>query len=126
MIKLIIHNTTQAITALAQHPIRIQYFNVWLDYPRIHLQLIELYRTMLRCLNKIANDFVFVRPNTHRALETRYLTREARQYNKPIKEFQIVREGFDFANDQAGKDALLIVTGSHYTIGEILKSDNNT
>ncbi len=83
------------------------------------------YRAMLRHLNEIAANFIFVKANTHRALPTRVLHREAEQYGKAIVEFQSVARGVDYAGEISTVDGLILGTGSHYTVGEILKYYKN-
>lgn len=79
------------------------------------------YSTMIRLLSRIADKIIIVRPDTEKALETAPLARIARQSNDYVTEFQTVSEGLTHLTTNNKPGDLLIGTGSHYTVGEILK-----
>jgi dihydrofolate synthase / folylpolyglutamate synthase len=81
------------------------------------------YHAMLRQLNEIATEFIFVKPETERAISPRKLAKEAVKYNKAVREFRTVSDGVDYLIKNASERDLIIGTGSHYTVGEILKYD---
>ncbi|MBN2013469.1 bifunctional folylpolyglutamate synthase/dihydrofolate synthase [candidate division KSB1 bacterium] len=83
------------------------------------------YRSMLQSLNAISKEFIFVKANTYRALSTHILMHEAEKFGKPMSEFQNVIDGMDYATSHVDSSGFILGTGSHYTVGEILKYHKN-
>ncbi|MCI0493735.1 bifunctional folylpolyglutamate synthase/dihydrofolate synthase, partial [candidate division KSB1 bacterium] len=78
------------------------------------------YQSMIKKLCSIAKRIIAVRPDTHRALEAKVLARTVEKYQVPVYPFNDVRSGFDFALNTISEDTLILGTGSHYTVGEII------
>ncbi|MBN1154539.1 bifunctional folylpolyglutamate synthase/dihydrofolate synthase [candidate division KSB1 bacterium] len=84
------------------------------------------YSSMMKLLSQIATHIVVVKSESERAMETAPLAKVARQYNKNVLEFQTVPEGLKYLRSISKQGDLLIGTGSHYTVGEILKYNKKT
>jgi len=75
---------------------------------------------MLTELGRFTNVIIITRPMTDKAADTDIL---ARQESRLTGDFQIiphVREAVRVAIDNARPDDVVLVTGSHYTVGEVL------
>jgi dihydrofolate synthase/folylpolyglutamate synthase len=84
------------------------------------------YRTMIKNISKIANRIIAVKADTPRALDPKYLIREAEKYNIQADIFYSVAAGLEHAKKKAGKDTLILGTGSHYTVGELINCYKST
>jgi dihydrofolate synthase/folylpolyglutamate synthase len=62
---------------------------------------------------------VAVQPKTDRALESRVLAFEASRYTETLY-FNSPLEGFRFAQEKADPNDMILISGSHFTVGEIL------
>jgi dihydrofolate synthase/folylpolyglutamate synthase len=78
------------------------------------------YSSMVAEIAPIAQSFIAVQPAQIRALSCETLAYTARKYSNDVIEFNKVSLGFDYALQSASSDSLICVTGSHYTIGEII------
>lgn len=84
------------------------------------------YRAMIKSISKIAHRIIAVKSETHRALDPKYLVTEARKYNIKTDIFYSVEAGLEHAIKSAGKDTLILGTGSHYTVGELINCYKST
>lgn len=78
------------------------------------------FRTMLRRLAPITDLFITCKPNSERAAESSVLTREIKKYKIPCITKTDVIAALETARRHAGPLDLICVTGSLYTIGEVL------
>lgn len=70
----------------------------------------------------IADLVVLTEPNTPRAAKKETLFPIAKPFAKKVKFIENVKEAYDFAKSVAKKDDIICVTGSFYTIGEVLET----
>jgi len=75
---------------------------------------------MLASLEEIAAQFVFVTPSTTRALPGRRLYELMLKHPVPVRFGGTVRNGFRHSLRLVGPKTPLLVTGSHYVVGEVL------
>ena len=78
------------------------------------------YVAMIKKLAPLADKFIAVKANTNRALSPTVLANVAAKYSGSVSKFKSIKEGMDFAINYARKDDLILGTGSHYTVSEIL------
>lgn len=78
------------------------------------------YGAIVAELAPIAHKFIAVQPNSKRALDCSELAKLARGWTNDVFEFNKVSLGLEFAFKQVGPEDLILVTGSHYTVGEIM------
>ncbi len=78
------------------------------------------YTSMIRELIPVARTFITVRPRTRRALPERTLRKELSAQNAPVRRGGSVSEGLTVARRIAGKRWKVLVTGSHYVVGEAI------
>jgi dihydrofolate synthase / folylpolyglutamate synthase len=79
------------------------------------------YRTMLQELAGAVSAIVVVVPKTGRALTAGVLAREARKTGMMVRRGGSVKEGLKLARRMAGRSGTVLVTGSHYVVGEALE-----
>ena len=84
------------------------------------------YLAMIRIICSIADRIIIVKPETHRAVEPEILADAALSFQIPVNKFNNVAEGLSYAVKDASKDDLILGTGSHYTIGEIINFYKNS
>jgi len=78
------------------------------------------YYSMLSEIAPIAQQLITVQPEHKRTLGSKALAGVARQFTPEVFEFDQVSSGLNFAIQNTSPDSLICVTGSHYTIGEVL------
>ena len=83
------------------------------------------YQAMLSEIAPFAQPFIAVQPMQQRALDYKTLATAARQFTAKVLEFERVSTGFDFALRHILPDTLICITGSHYTVGEILAREKS-
>jgi folylpolyglutamate synthase/dihydropteroate synthase len=64
--------------------------------------------------------FVTVQPETKRALPETALRKHIARLNLPVRKGGSLREGLSIARKEARKDWMVLVTGSHYVVGEAI------
>jgi dihydrofolate synthase/folylpolyglutamate synthase len=84
------------------------------------------YQAMIKLICLAANRLIAVQPATHRALEIEKITNVAQKYSIPVHKFDNVAAGLNYALSTANKNTLVLGTGSHYTVGEIINSYKST
>ncbi|MBD3290930.1 hypothetical protein GF337_19135 [candidate division KSB1 bacterium] len=84
------------------------------------------YRAMVKNISAIASRIIAVKADTHRALDPRYLVREAEKHNIPAEAFTSVAAGLEHALGKSGKKTIILGTGSHYTVGELINCYKST
>ena len=82
------------------------------------------FKTMIKQLSEIVDLFVICKSHSHRAAEIETLSKEVRKYKKPFILENDINLALAKAKEFADKDDLICVTGSLYTIGEVMKIEN--
>jgi dihydrofolate synthase/folylpolyglutamate synthase len=80
---------------------------------------------MLADLNRFADVIIIAKPNTNRAANPETLAKQASQVTNNFQVIQDVGEAYDAALKAAKKSDIVLVTGSHYTVGEVLSHTGN-
>ena len=75
---------------------------------------------MLTELNRFANVIIITEPITDRAADSETLARQASHITSNFQIIPHVRDAFKAALNHAKDDDIVLVTGSHYTVGEVL------
>jgi len=75
---------------------------------------------MLNELNRFAKVIIITKPMTDRAADTEVLARQATQISSNFQVIPHVRDAFKAAVEFAKAEDVVLVTGSHYTVGEVL------
>ena len=83
------------------------------------------FKSMIKQLSEIVDLFVICKSHYHRAAETEILSKEVEKYKKDYILENDINLALAKAKEFADKDDLICVTGSLYTIGEVLKSVSN-
>ncbi|MEX2117800.1 MAG: folylpolyglutamate synthase/dihydrofolate synthase family protein [Bacteroidota bacterium] len=116
MIADVAHNTdglrtlVKALRALGIHKAHVV-FGVMKDKP---------VRTMIRVLAEVARSIAAVEPGTNRSLPAAEVGREFRRLRIPVFYQGPVAGGVALARSVAGKKGTVLVTGSHFVVGEAL------
>ena len=77
---------------------------------------------MVRIMKEFADTVIAVTPFAERALQAAALIKELKKYNISNINGKTPVSGLDIAYNTANSTDLIFITGSHYTVGEILKS----
>ena len=80
------------------------------------------YAKMLKELDRIASVIILARPMTDRAADPELLAEEIAKSHTNYKVIPMVNEAYRTAKDICGPGEIILVTGSHYTVGEVLSS----
>ena len=80
------------------------------------------YRQMLKYLSKVTDFYIFTKPKSERALSPLILAESIGSFNVAITDS--IKEAIKLAEKIAGRNDLILVTGSHYLVGPVLKSFN--
>ncbi len=78
------------------------------------------FRKMIKKLSEVVDEFVISTPHSDRAADLRELERAVRRTNKPYYIAGNVIEGYKKAMSLATDEDMICITGSLYTVGEIL------
>lgn len=79
------------------------------------------FNTMMKLLSQKADHIIIAKPDSKRAMDTESLAGIAKKYNDNVDFFQHVTDGIRYIDKISEKNDLIIGTGSHYTVGEIIK-----
>jgi len=79
------------------------------------------FKSMIKQLSEIVDLFVICKSHYHRAAETEILSKEVEKYKKDYILENDINLALAKAKELADKDDLICVTGSLYTIGEVMK-----
>lgn len=77
-------------------------------------------RPMIAALRPIASGAIIVQPSTDRARSAKELMKEFKSAKIPILFTGSVRQGTAFAVKEAGSIGTVLITGSHFVVGEAL------
>ena len=78
------------------------------------------YAKMLKELDQIAGIIILARPMTDRAADPQMLAEEIAKSRTNYKVIPMVHEAYKAARDICDPGDVILVTGSHYTVGEVL------
>jgi dihydrofolate synthase/folylpolyglutamate synthase len=80
------------------------------------------YHNMLKELDRIAAVIILTRPMTDRAADPNILAEDIAKIRTNFQVVPMVRDAFLAAKDLCQPDEVILVTGSHYTVSEVLTS----
>jgi folylpolyglutamate synthase/dihydropteroate synthase len=80
---------------------------------------------MLTELSRFTNVIIITKPMTDKAANTDVLARQASHMTGDFQVIPHVREAVKTAIDNARPDDVVLVTGSHYTVGEVLSHSDS-
>ncbi len=75
---------------------------------------------MLRDLDRFADVIILTKPITDRAADPNALACEAARITTNFQVIPHVKDAYKAALEHADKDDVILVTGSHYTVGEVM------
>jgi len=78
------------------------------------------YVEMLNEVGSFAKVIYLTKPITERAADPELLAREVSKQGSNFKVIPVVREAYRYALSQARPEEVVLVTGSHYTVGEVM------
>ena len=79
---------------------------------------------MLTELNRFVNTIILTKPTTDRAADPEVLARQASHITSNYQVIPHVRDAVSSAIEHANEDEVVLITGSHYTVGEALAQMN--
>jgi dihydrofolate synthase/folylpolyglutamate synthase len=123
-----ISNSPVIILDVAHNPAALgrirEYFNEFYENNKIITVFGILsdkdYKQMLEELDRIADVIILTRPMTDRAADPEMLAREISRNGFNINVIPMVGDAYRSAKEIARKDDVILVTGSHFTVGEVL------
>jgi dihydrofolate synthase/folylpolyglutamate synthase len=80
------------------------------------------YEEMIRSLGRISKELIAVKPRIDRAVESRMIVEFARSLGISASDTRSVRSGMAIAIKKARMSDAVLVTGSHYVVGEALEA----
>ena len=80
------------------------------------------YHKMLKELDKFANVIILTRPITDRAADLEVLAEDIAKIHTNFQVIPMVRDAYLAAKALCQPDEVVLVTGSHYTVGEVLSN----
>ncbi|KPJ50682.1 MAG: hypothetical protein AMJ41_01020 [candidate division Zixibacteria bacterium DG_27] len=78
------------------------------------------YVEMLNEVGRFAEVIYLTKPITDRAADPELLASEVSKQGSNFKVIPVVREAYKYALSQARTEEVVLVTGSHYTVGEVM------
>ncbi len=78
------------------------------------------YVEMLNEVGRFAKVIYLTKPITERAADPELLAREVSKQGSNFKVIPVVKEAYKYALSQARPEEVVLVTGSHYTVGEVM------
>lgn len=81
------------------------------------------YERSIEIMAKLCNQFIAVRPDNPRALNLQIAAKTAKQYCKYVSEYDDPIEGLKAAKASCPKDGAVVICGSLYLAGKILKDN---
>src|SRR3990172_6739230 len=82
------------------------------------------YSSMLKLLAPLAKEMTFVQPQGERAARLSDLSRVAKKLKMNCSTADSVQEGYRQVLKSSAREDIICVTGSHYTLGEVLSSSS--
>jgi dihydrofolate synthase/folylpolyglutamate synthase len=83
------------------------------------------YQSMLKEISKKAKFVVLTKPDYKRSAEPEALEETLKQTNTPYEIIPMVKQAYLFALKNTKPDDIICITGSHFTVGELLSSFNS-
>jgi dihydrofolate synthase/folylpolyglutamate synthase len=80
------------------------------------------YHQMLKELDHFADIIILTRPMTERAADINMLAEDIAKIHSNFQVIPMVRDAYQSAKELCHPDEIILVTGSHYTVGEVLQS----
>jgi dihydrofolate synthase/folylpolyglutamate synthase len=80
------------------------------------------YHKMLKELDRIAAVIILTRPMTDRAADPNLLADDIAKIHSNFQIIPIVRDAYNSARELAQPNEVILITGSHYTVGEVLQT----
>jgi dihydrofolate synthase / folylpolyglutamate synthase len=80
------------------------------------------FHKMLKELDTIANVIILTRPMTERAADPNMLADDIAKIHGNFQVIPKVRDAYQSAKELCKPDEVILVTGSHYTVGEVLSN----
>jgi dihydrofolate synthase/folylpolyglutamate synthase len=80
------------------------------------------YPAMLQSLSRISRELIAVAPKIERALDSKVVAVTARHLGMHVRDGGSVKRGVAIAVDKAGPSDTILITGSHYVVGEALQA----
>jgi dihydrofolate synthase/folylpolyglutamate synthase len=125
-----ISNSPDIILDVAHNPAAIsrirEYFKEFYPDQRIIAVLGILsdkdYHQMLKELDRVAEVIILTRPMTDRAADPNILAEDIAKIHSNFQVVPIVRDAYQSAKELAQPNEVILVTGSHYTVAEVLQS----
>lgn len=77
------------------------------------------YTELTNILNKAADEYVCVTPNSDRALPAEELAESLKRFGKPVTVCRSIEEGVRMAKERAGIDNVVCAVGSLYMVGAV-------
>jgi len=81
------------------------------------------YHEMLKELDRIAEIIILTRPMTDRAADPGILAEDIAKIHTNFQVIPIVRDAYQAARDLCKPEEVILVTGSHYTVAEVLSNN---
>jgi dihydrofolate synthase/folylpolyglutamate synthase len=78
------------------------------------------YEKMIKKLSEVVDFAVATQPKIGRALNCKTIAEIFKRNNVEAIEIPDSDKAYDFILDEAGEDDLILVTGSHYLVGEVI------
>jgi dihydrofolate synthase/folylpolyglutamate synthase len=78
------------------------------------------YLEMLNEVGRFAKVIYLTKPITERAADPEVLAREVSKQGSNFKVIPVVREAYKYALSRSRSEEVVLVTGSHYTVGEVM------
>jgi len=125
-----ISNSPDIILDVAHNPAALarirEYFNEFYEDKKVIAVFGILsdkdYKQMLEELDRIADVIILTRPMTDRAADPELLAREIPKDGFNINVIPMVNDAYKAAREIAEEDDVILVTGSHFTVGEVLSN----
>jgi dihydrofolate synthase/folylpolyglutamate synthase len=80
------------------------------------------FEEMIRTLSRVSAALIAVTPKIDRALDARVIARVAQAFKMNVLNAGMVGKGIAMATQAAGKSDTILITGSHYVVGEALQA----
>ncbi len=80
------------------------------------------YHKMIEELDRIADVIILTKPMTERAADPNLLAEDVAKINSNFQIIPMVRDAFQSAKEHSNPEDVILITGSHYTVGEVLSN----
>jgi dihydrofolate synthase/folylpolyglutamate synthase len=80
------------------------------------------YKSIAKTISTYSNEITITEPDTHRRLDGIFLIKEILKQNKKVNFIKDSEKAYDFCKRRLSEQNTLLVIGSHYLIGSLLKN----